>query len=312
MFDILVLGELNADLIMRGDLEPAWAQAEKLIDDAMITLGSSSAIFACGAARLGLKVAFVSVIGDDLLGHYCRDTLAAAGVDTSAVVVDPAQRTGMTIILQKPDDRAMFTFVGTIAALTPALIDPALLANTRHVHVGAYWLQQGLHAGLAEIFAQARRHGATTSLDTNWDPSERWSGLDLLLAETDLLLPNDAEATAIASVLAGRALSAEQAFDLLATRVPLLALKQGSAGASAAQGSRRVTAAPVTVQVVDAVGAGDSFDAGFVCAYLQGWDLERCLQLAVACGSLSTRAAGGTAAQPTFAEAAAYVHPDGA
>lgn len=303
MFDILVLGELNADLIMQGDLEPAWAQAEKLIDDAIITLGSSSAIFACGAARLGLKVGFVGVIGDDLLGHYCRDTLAAAGVDTSAVVVDPVQRTGMTVILQRPDDRAMFTFLGTIAALTPALIDRSLLTNARHVHVGAYWLQKGLHAGLAGIFQVARQYGATTSLDTNWDPAQQWSGLEQVLAETDMLLPNEAEAHAIACTLAGRAVDSAQVLDLLASRVPTIAIKRGDAGAIAARHSQRASVTSLPVAVVDAVGAGDSFDAGFVCASLHGWELERCLRLGVACGSLSTRAAGGTAAQPTLAEA---------
>ncbi len=306
MFDILVLGELNADLILQGDLQPAWAQAEKLIDDATITLGGSSAIFACGAARLGLSVAFVGVVGDDLLGHYCRTTLATAGVDCAALVVDPALRTGMTIILQRPDDRAMFTFLGTIAALTPELIDPVLLANTRHVHVGAYWLQNGLHAGLPGIFAAARKRGASTSLDTNWDPTERWSGLEQLLAETDILLPNDAEACAIAGALAGQTVDSDQAIEQLATRVSTIAVKQGGAGALAARGSERAKAAPLPVMVVDAVGAGDSFDAGFICGSLHGWDLERCLRLGVVCGSLSTRAAGGTAAQPTFAEALEY------
>jgi sugar/nucleoside kinase (ribokinase family) len=306
MFDILVLGELNADLILQGDLQPAWAQAEKLIDDATITLGGSSAIFACGAARLGLHVAYAGVVGDDLLGHYCRDTLAAAGVDCSALIVDPTQRTGMTVILQRPDDRAMFTFLGTIAALTPERLDPALLANARHVHVGAYWLQAGLHAGLPGLFATARKRGATTSLDTNWDPAEQWSGLEQLLAETDILLPNDAEACAIAGALASQSVNGEQAIELLATRVATIAVKQGGAGAIAARGSERAHAAPLSVAVVDAVGAGDSFDAGFICGTLHGWDLKRCLSLGVVCGSLSTRAAGGTAAQPTLAEALTY------
>jgi sugar/nucleoside kinase (ribokinase family) len=295
MHDVLVLGELNADLILQGDVEPAWGQAEKLLDDAALVLGGSSAIFACGVARLGLRVVFAGVIGDDAIGRFCREALERAGVDTAGVVVDPSERTGMTIILQRPDDRAMLTFAGAIAALTPQAIAPELLRGARHLHVGSYFLQTALQPGLPELFAEARRRGATTSLDTNWDPAGAWSGLDALLAETDMLLPNEAEARAIA-----RAATWEEALEALAGRVPTVAVKRGGAGAAGASGAERVQVATPRVEVVDAVGAGDSFDAGFVCGALAGWELERCLKLAVACGALSTRAAGGTAAQPTL------------
>jgi sugar/nucleoside kinase (ribokinase family) len=306
MYDVLVLGELNADLILRGDVTPAWGQAEQLLEDASFVLGSSSAIFACGVARLGLRVAFAGVTGDDMVGRFCREQLAAAGVDTSGVVVDPAQRTGMTVILQKPDDRAMFTHLGAIAALAPEMIAPELLRQARHLHVGSYWLQKALQPGLPALFREARRRGATTSLDTNWDPSGAWSGLGTLLAETDILLPNEAEARAIAG-----ASSWEQALAQLAAQVPTVAIKRGAAGGAAMRGGERAEVAAPRVRVVDAVGAGDSFDAGFVCGALAGWDLERCLKLAVACGALSTRAAGGTAAQPTLDEALAFIEGPG-
>lgn len=307
MIDVLVLGELNADLILAGDVEPAWNQAEKLVDDATLTLGSSSAIFASGVARLGLSVAFAGVVGDDLLGHFCRDELGARGVDTSGVIVDPALRTGMTIILQRPHDRAMFTFAGAIAALSPERVAPELVERARHLHVGAYFLQTALQPGLASCFRAARARGATTSLDTNWDPSERWAGLDDLLAATDILLPNEAEACAIAGQPGWRA-----ALETLAACVPVVAIKRGAAGAVAARGDERAAAAVRTVAVVDAVGAGDSFDAGFVYAMLAGWPLARALTFAVACGTLSTRAAGGTAAQATLDEALAFARQAGA
>jgi sugar/nucleoside kinase (ribokinase family) len=302
VYDVLVLGELNADLILRGDVEPAWGQAEKLLDGADLVLGSSSAIFACGVARLGLRVAFAGVVGDDMLGRFCREQLVAAGVDPVGVAVNSALPTGMTIILQKPDDRAMLTHLGAIAALSAAYVPPELLRQARHVHVGSYWLQTALQPDLPGLFQRARQHGATTSIDTNWDPSGRWAGLDALLAQTDILLPNEAEACAIAGVETWQEALAE-----LGKRVPTVAIKRGGAGAAAVRGDERCEVAAPRVDVVDAVGAGDSFDAGFVCGALAGWSLERCLQLAVVCGALSTRAAGGTAAQPTMHEALPYL-----
>lgn len=304
MYDVLVLGELNADLILQGDVEPAWGQAEKLLDDAAFVLGGSSAIFACGVARLGLRVAFAGVVGDDMVGRFCREQLAAAGVDPAGVVVDPAVRTGMTVILQKPGDRAMLTHLGAIAALAAERVPPELLRHARHLHVGSYWLQTALQPGLPALFREARRRGASTSLDTNWDPAGSWGGLDALLAETEVLLPNEAEACAMAG-----AATWEEALAHLAARVPTVALKRGAAGAAAVRCGERVDVAAPEVRVVDAVGAGDSFDAGFVCGALAGWPIERCLRLAVACGALSTRAAGGTAAQPTLAEALALAEP---
>jgi sugar/nucleoside kinase (ribokinase family) len=299
MYDILVLGELNADLILRGDVVPAWGQAEKLIEGADLVLGSSSAIFACGAARLGLRVAFAGVVGDDLLGRFCRAELLARGVDPVGLVVDPAQQTGMTVILQRADDRAMLTFPGAIAALRTDQV-PAELLQVRHIHVGGYFFQQGLWPGLPALFAAARARGSSTSLDPNWDPTGRWAGLDPVLAQTTIFLPNEAEACALAGSVGW-----QESLAALAQHVPTVAVKLGSAGAAAQQGDTLVRAAAPAVHVVDTVGAGDSFNAGFVYGTLAGWSLDRCLALGIACGTLSARAAGGTAAQPTLVEALA-------
>ena len=122
-FDLVVVGDLNADLILRGDVEPAFGQVEKLIDDATLTLGSSSAIFACGAARLGLHVALVGKVGDDEFGRFIVREMSERGVNTQGVVVDPRVKTGLTVILSRGNDRAMLTYSGSIGALRFAEID---------------------------------------------------------------------------------------------------------------------------------------------------------------------------------------------
>lgn len=301
-FDLLVIGEINPDLILRGDdVVPAFGQAEKLVENATLVIGSSSAITACGAARLGLRVAFVGVAGDDPFGHFMLAAMAGRGIDTSACIVDPSQRTGISVILVRSDDRAILTYLGAMPALRPEQVDRQLLRRTRHVHVGSYFLQEQLHAGLPALFAEAQAAGATTSVDTNWDPSGRWNGgLEALWPHCDLFLPNAAEAQRIAGSDA-----LETALAILGEKIGTVAVKLGAAGALARQGDRLAQHAGFTAEVVDTVGAGDSFNAGFLYGTLQGWPLTQRLRLANACGALSTRGAGGTAAQPTLDEALA-------
>lgn len=302
LFDLVVVGELNADLILRGEVLPEFGQVEKLLDDATLTLGSSSAIFACGAARLGLRVAFIGKIGDDEFGKFVRRELEARGVDTRGVVVDPEIKTGLSVILSQGSDRAILTYLGSIAALRYAEIDQQLLRQARHLHLGSYFLLDALRPAIPSLFEVAHSLGLTISLDTNYDPSEKWEGgLAETLRQTDLFLPNETELQAIAR--AAGVVDASLALDFVATRVPLVAVKLGSRGAVVRRGDEVIHAESLPVTVVDTTGAGDTFDAGFIYGYLSGWELARTLRLACVCGSLSTQGVGGTAAQPTFSEA---------
>jgi sugar/nucleoside kinase (ribokinase family) len=169
------------------------------------------------------------------------------------------------------------------------------------VHVASYFLQTSLAPGLPALFQRARRARVTTSVDPNWDPHERWdSGIRELLGSVDLFLPNAEEAIRIGGVQDVR-----EAALALAAHGPLTAVKLGAAGALAVHNGGQVVQVPglAGIELVDAVGAGDSFDAGFLTGLLSGWTVERALSLGCACGALSTRAIGGTSAQPTLAQA---------
>lgn len=300
-FDLLVLGEANPDLILRGNVVPVFGQTEIVVDGAVLALGGSGAIMACGAARLGLRVAFAGIVGDDLFGRFVRGSLEEKRVDTRAVVVDANRFTGISVILARPDDRAILTSMGTIADLRGNHIDRDLLRSARHVHVSSYFLQQALGRDLIGLFDEAHNAGATTSIDPNWDPDERWdSGLLGLLDRTDAFFPNSAEARAITGID-----DVDAAARALAEHGALVVVKLGQVGGVAVEGMDVVRSGSIPADVVDTIGAGDSFDVGFVAGRLFGWPLLKCLRLAVACGSLSTRAAGGTAAQPTLDEALA-------
>jgi sugar/nucleoside kinase (ribokinase family) len=306
MFDILVAGELNPDLILSGEVTPEFGQVEKLVDSAWLTIGSSSAIFACAATRLGLGVVFIGTCGDDVFGHFMLEQLQARGVDTSNVIIDSNGQTGLSVILNRGDDRAILTHCGLIGALRAEQVTTDLLRQARHLHVASYFLQSALRPGLPDLFNRAHAAGLTTSLDTNWDPSGGWLGFRQLLPLVDIFLPNQNEALTISG-----AEKLEDALHSLAQECPVVAVKCGKGGAYAIQAGNIVYAPAIAVQVVDAIGAGDNFDAGFLCGWLDGWNLEKSLQLATACGSLSTRAAGGVSAQPILQEAMNYVQCSG-
>src|SRR5690606_4212295 len=177
---------------LSGDVTPVFGQTEKLVDDASLVMGSSSAIFACGAARLGLRVAFVGKVGDDALGQFLLAELAKYQIDTSAVGVDPQLKTGLSVHLSRNGDRAILTYSGTIAELRYEEIDLSLLQKARHLHLGGYYLLEKLRPSIPQLFAQAKAQGLTTSLDTNYDPSEQWqAGIAETLQHVDIFLPNE-------------------------------------------------------------------------------------------------------------------------
>ena len=307
LFDLLIAGEINPDLILSGNVTPEFGQVEKLVDSAALTIGSSSAIFACGAARLGLKVAFIGVCGDDVFGRFMLDQMKKRSVDVSHVIVRKEGQTGLSVILNQPfdyaqGDRAILTHPGLIAELEASDIADSLLAQARHLHVASYFLQTKLRPDLPALFKRAHALGLSTSLDTNYDPSEKWMGFDELLAVTNVFLPNEAEAKSLAG-----AENVEEAASRLGSKVEALAIKLGKAGVLGMFGSRKVQTESIPVKVIDTVGAGDSFDAGFIYGYLNRWELEKSLRLACVCGALSTQQAGGTNGQPSLEEALKFL-----
>ena len=307
MFDILIAGEINPDLILSGDVVPEFGQVEKLVDNATLDIGSSSAIFACSAARLGLKTGFIGVCGDDIFGRFMLDEMRKRDVDVSNVIVRSDGQTGLSVILNQPfdyaqGDRAILTHPGLIPALRESDISEALLRQARHLHVASYFLQMNLQPDLPKLFRRAHSLGLTTSLDPNYDPTEKWIGFDELLSVTNVFLPNEKEAIS----LSGKS-NVDLVANSLGSRVEVLAIKLGTAGALGVRDAIRVRVASIPVKAVDTIGAGDAFDAGFLYGYLNDWDLKKSLQLATVCGALSTRASGGTTAQPTLDEALSFL-----
>jgi sugar/nucleoside kinase (ribokinase family) len=291
-FDITIAGEINLDLILYGLPQELATERELMASGFQITLGSSSAILAHNLAALGSKVGFVTKVGDDSLGGMALDRLAASGADLSGSVRAAGTPSGVTVILPHTSERHIFTYLGTISELRFEDLDLDYLASARHFHLSSLFLQRALSPRVPELFRTMKMRGLSTSLDTNDDPDDSWNGaLAATLPYVDILFPNEREARQIARVD-----SLGEAVSVLAARVPTVIVKMGSKGALAAQDEKRFEQPAVDVAVVDSVGAGDSFNAGFLHQYVKGADLNACLKFANLAGAFSTTACGGTEA----------------
>jgi len=295
---ILVIGELNVDIVATGLRSMPEMGTEILAEDCELTLGSASAIFAAGVAKLGHKVTFVSHVGRDYFGAFCMDALQRMGVSAKHVTRKADEKTGVTIALSGKRDRALVTHSGAVATLTSDCIGDSLMKQHHHLHLTSYYLQKALQPSFADIFRRAKELGLTTSFDPNSDPSNKWTkSIDGVLRYTDVLFVNEREAARLT-----RASTPKAALKALGTKVPCAVIKRGPRGAMAIQDGKTAKDSGFKVTAVDTTGAGDSFDAGFVSAYVRQQPLAECLRIGNACGALSATRLGGTAGQPTERE----------
>ena len=300
---ILVIGELNVDIVATGLRSTPEMGSEILAEDCELTLGSASAIFAAGATKLGGNVTFVSQVGRDYFGDFCLSQLRQLGVSTRHVALKANEKTGVTIALSNKRDRALVTHSGAVATLTASRVDEALLKRHDHLHLTSYYLQTALRPSFADLLRRAKEQGLTTSFDPNSDPGNKWSrSIDNVLRYTDVLFVNEREA----SKLTGSS-TAKAALRTLGTKVRCAVIKRGPRGALAMHDETTATHSGFSVTAVDTTGAGDSFDAGFVSAYLRQAPLIECLRAGNACGALSATRIGGTAGQPTEIELRAFL-----
>jgi sugar/nucleoside kinase (ribokinase family) len=296
MGKVIVVGELNVDLIMGGLDQLPVVGKEVLVNTMGLTLGSSAAIFANNLSVLGGDVAFVGKIGEDLFGDLVMRRLVESGVDTKAVIRDRNHQTGATVAFSFGNDRAMVTYPGAMHAFGVDDVNWDLLIGMSHLHVSSVFLQPKLKQGLMSLLSKAKSLGMTTSLDVQWDPDEQWDlPIRELLPLVDLFLPNEVEVLALTGCDV-----VEEAIDQLSSYANIVVVKLGEKGCLAMENGV-VTYVPsfLNENVVDAIGAGDSFNAGFIYHFLQGYSVEMCQVYGNLMGAISTTAVGGTGAFTT-------------
>jgi sugar/nucleoside kinase (ribokinase family) len=291
-FDVTLAGDTALDVLMYGLPEELPPEQELLADGIAIRVGGSGAITAHNLAALGNSVGFITAVPGDDFGRMCQSELRQIGVDLSRCVPAPQMQSGVTVHLQHRQLRHMFTYAGPTSHLAFGDLDLDYLADSRHFHMSSYYLQRGLTAQIPELFARLKQANLSLSLDPNDDPAQLWDRNILeAIRLVDVLLPNEREAC----LLAGEP-DLDRAISALRELVPLLVIKRGANGASAFSDAKSWHAPAGKIQVVDAVGAGDSFNAGFLHAWIRGWPMEKALAFGNLTGAWSASASGGTSA----------------
>jgi sugar/nucleoside kinase (ribokinase family) len=292
-FDVSVIGELNIDFILNQiDSFPAIGK-EILSGQMNVTLGSSSAIFASNLSCLETRVAFIGKIGQDVFGDMVLTALRNNAVNTDAIVRNKDLKTGATVVLNFGEDRAMITHPGAMEDLTPEDIDWDTIVRSRHLHISSYFIQKGIRDNIGSIFKRAKQAGLTTSFDPQWDPTEQWN-MDMqgILPFVDVFMPNKKELLNLT-----RQASIRDAADYLKDFANTIIVKLGSEGSTLfIEGEPLLLPAFLNEQVVDAIGAGDSFNAGFIYKFIHRYPLENCQEFGNMTGAYSTTASGGTGA----------------
>ena len=292
---ILVIGDLNVDIIVSGMTEFPELGREIHCGDVRTVMGGSASIFACRLSQLGAEVDILGVVGRDENGKIVLNTLQLNNVGLEKVIIRDDIRTGVTISLTYPNDKALITFMGSIGALKPSDVKPEFFQDYDHVHISSIYFQPKLLDSIPEIFEEAERQGLTTSLDTQDDPSGRYEKIWEILEHTDIFLPNDREAKGVA-----KSLSLDEALEKIGSKVRTLVVKCGGRGAVGKMGDEIVRVEPVKIDPVDTTGAGDSFDAGFIFYFLcKEMSFKDSLGFANAMGALSCLYVGGAGGKIT-------------
>ena len=291
---ILAIGELNVDIVATGLRSAPLMGSEILAKKCELTLGSASAIFAAGMAKLGHEVTFFSQVGRDHFGDFCLRALKQSGVSTRHVIRNDKETTGVTIALSDKRDRALVTYAGAVATFTADSIDETVMSKHDHLHLTSYYLQTALRPSFPRLLRQAKAAGLTTSFDPNSDPRDKWDrDIDSVLSFTDVLFVNEREAKKLT-----RSNTLNRALKILGAKVDCAVVKRGARGAMAIHNEKRFKDTGFRIKALDTTGAGDSFDAGFLSAYLHRAPVVECLRSGNACGALSAMSVGGTAGQP--------------
>jgi len=292
MPDVTCVGVLVADVIVWP--VNSWPEPGRLIrvNGVEVHSGGLAHSTAVALAKLGQTSAVVGCVGTDPLGTFLIDTLHTHLVD-SHVLRDETERTSTTVVaVSDSGERSFLHLPGANARLVSQDVPTGILAGSRWLHLGGYFLLPSLDgAPAAELLRRAKGAGCRTSLDVAWDAQGRWLHvLQPCLPYLDLLFGNRDELAHITGATEPPRMAA-----FVRERGPrIVAVKLGAEGAYVDGDDWRGRVPAYAVDAIDTTGAGDTFCAGFLTGCLAGWDMPRTTRFANAAGAMCVTAVGGT------------------
>ncbi|MGB1049576.1 MAG: carbohydrate kinase family protein [Rhodothermales bacterium] len=290
---IAIIGDFNIDVIL-GEVNALPRVGYDTVSDVYsIEPGGSAAIVALGLASVGWPTDLYANLGDDLFGHWLRDTSKSAGVRVMNCADDRSESTGLSVAFSKHGDRGFISVPNPVSdweALDLILDDPP-----RHVHVCYHPYLPGLTDKLANIFPRLREAGTTVSMDPAGPGPVASHPLELLEAvgKVDFLFLNDQEARDLQIALPPNN-------SILGRLADVVIVKKGNQGAVAYTPDQTLDLPERKVDVFETTGAGDNFAVGFMTSWLRLGDLETAVRAGNVFGSESTRFPGGVQVQAGY------------
>lgn len=292
-FDLVVFGEFFSDMIFYGlRTQPRFGEEVKT-DSFLIAPGGGLATSAIAASRLGSSVGIVTRVGADAAVLPTWNEILREGLDTTACEVRKDQPTALTVSVAFQANRMMMTHEPVNRRLEDLLDQKgvrAKLHRARHVHFACAlrrpqkWLP---------VMRALRMDGITVSADFGWNPDISPAQLHSIVKYCQFIFPNEHEAKAITG-----ATNAVRAMEKLQEWVPVPVVKLGKRGAMLLAEGKLYRQPALPMPIVDATGAGDAFDGGFLHAFLHGSDWDDCLRAGNICGNLSASQPGGSQGLP--------------
>ena len=296
---LLVIGDVNIDIIIQGlETIPEMGQ-ETFVDNIFMRVGGGAANTAIGLSKLECNTALCGALGDDSISRFVVGELQHAGIDLRYMAIHKDLPTGISVSISTGGDRLFISSAGASLMVNPDAISTAELKQFSHVHFSAWNPRQSL-AAYSETAKRAHKMGCTVSFDIGWTDGEwnRWELFDML-QETDVFFPNLIEAR---NIFGNMAECDELGSYFLKHVRDIVVITNGANGATAYGKNGEKYWDSYKANAIDAVGAGDAFNAGFLSAYVCGKPLQQCLSYGCAAGSVAVSRVGGGASAPSREE----------
>jgi ribokinase len=299
MSDILVVGSLNADLVVRS---PRFPQpGETISGEDLLTLpGGKGANQAVAAARLGSSVSMLGCVGKDTFGDYLLQNLHSNKVKANYVRRDDASTGTAIIIVDFNGQNSIVLSPGANGKVSPMDIETASFS-------GFSLLLLQLEIPIETVLSAAQR-AKESGLRILLNPAPARSLPDELITLPDFLVPNETELSLLTNKTVSDIPSAEKASRVLLDRgAQTIIVTLGPNGALIVAKENTKHIPPFKVNVVDTTAAGDAFIGGFASALLQDKSLEEAVRYGCACGALATTKFGAQPSLPTKEEVDKFI-----